>query len=226
MNYTSSNWTWLNDTGVNSTSSVNEQPNPDGSSDESLALLGDVLCMSGAALYGLSNVGQEYTVKRHSVVEYLGMLGLFGAAINGVQLAVLEFSVWATVPWGDVLKVLLPLGGFAAAMFSLSLVFAFVVRRSSAAVVNLNVLTADLYALLCGVLLFHYSLHYLYAIAFVLILVGVILFLIREPTFSERRAARFERFVVRLERLLCLSDSETVALDPSNSRNYAAAVSG
>ena len=49
-------------------------------------VLGDLLCLLGALLYGLSNVGQEYIVRSFSRVEFLGMLGLFGSVINGVQL--------------------------------------------------------------------------------------------------------------------------------------------
>ena len=49
-------------------------------------LLGDMLCLGGATLYGISNVAQEYVVKTYDSVEFLGMMGLFGSLINGVQL--------------------------------------------------------------------------------------------------------------------------------------------
>jgi len=49
-------------------------------------LIGDVLCLSGAALYGISNVAEEFLVKKFSRIEYLGMIGLFGSLISGVQL--------------------------------------------------------------------------------------------------------------------------------------------
>ena len=51
-------------------------------------MLGDLLCLGGAALYGVSNVGQEFVVRNFSAVEFLGMIGLFGSIINGVQLYV------------------------------------------------------------------------------------------------------------------------------------------
>lgn len=51
-------------------------------------LLGDLLCLGGATLYGISNVGQEFTVKVYNGIEYLGMIGLFGSFINGIQLCV------------------------------------------------------------------------------------------------------------------------------------------
>ncbi|CAL4061483.1 unnamed protein product, partial [Meganyctiphanes norvegica] len=55
-------------------------------------LLGDMLCLGGATLYGISNVAEELTIKsRNSVVEFLGMIGLFGSIINGIQLLVKYF---------------------------------------------------------------------------------------------------------------------------------------
>ena len=45
-----------------------------------------MLCLAGATLYGISNVGQEYVVRSFDRVEYLGMIGMFGSVINGIQL--------------------------------------------------------------------------------------------------------------------------------------------
>lgn len=48
--------------------------------------MGDMLCLSGAVLYGISNVCEEYVVKTYDTVEFLGMIGLFGSLVNGIQL--------------------------------------------------------------------------------------------------------------------------------------------
>jgi solute carrier family 35 member F1 len=45
-----------------------------------------MLCIAGAALYGISNVVEEYMIASHSIVEFLGMIGLFGSIINGIQM--------------------------------------------------------------------------------------------------------------------------------------------
>ena len=50
------------------------------------AVLGDVLCLAGAVLYSVANVGQEAFVKKFDRVEYLGIVGLFAVFINGLQL--------------------------------------------------------------------------------------------------------------------------------------------
>ena len=49
-------------------------------------LLGDLLCLAGALLYAVSNVAQEFLVKNHGVVEYLGLIGVTGSIASGIQL--------------------------------------------------------------------------------------------------------------------------------------------
>lgn len=49
------------------------------------AMLGDVFCLIGAALYAASNVMQEALVKAHDRAEFLGMLGAYGAALSFMQ---------------------------------------------------------------------------------------------------------------------------------------------
>ena len=49
-------------------------------------LKGDLLCLGGAALYAISNVAQEFLVKNHSITEYLGLIGVSGSVVSGIQL--------------------------------------------------------------------------------------------------------------------------------------------
>lgn len=51
-------------------------------------VLGDSLVLLSAVLYAVSNMCQEFTVKNLSRVEFLGMMGLFGTIISGIQLYV------------------------------------------------------------------------------------------------------------------------------------------
>ena len=59
-------------------------------------LVGDLLVVGGAVLYGVSNVGQEWMVCNHGSVEFLGVVGLFGSFINGLQLLVEHFITCKT----------------------------------------------------------------------------------------------------------------------------------
>ena len=43
------------------------------------------MALTAAVLYGTSNVGQEYLVKKYSSTQYLGVIGLYGFFISGLQ---------------------------------------------------------------------------------------------------------------------------------------------
>ncbi|KAH7663930.1 UAA transporter protein [Dioscorea alata] len=47
---------------------------------------GDVLVLSGAMLYAVSNVSEEFIVKKGGRVELMAMLGLFGAVVGSCQM--------------------------------------------------------------------------------------------------------------------------------------------
>lgn len=53
---------------------------------EDNVLIGDIVVLLGASLYAVSNVCEEYIVKKLSRKEFLGMVGLFGTIISGIQL--------------------------------------------------------------------------------------------------------------------------------------------
>ncbi|XP_057685104.1 solute carrier family 35 member F2-like [Corythoichthys intestinalis] len=137
-------------------------------------LLGDGLVLLSATLYGISNVWQEYTVKNRSRLEFLGMLGLFGVIISSVQMLVLELHQVSAIQWSWQVAVLL--GAFACCMLGLYSLMPVVIKESSATAVNLSMLTADIFAVFCGIFLFHYHFSGLYIVSLVLIFVGFIAF--------------------------------------------------
>ncbi|XP_077396558.1 solute carrier family 35 member F2-like isoform X2 [Festucalex cinctus] len=118
-------------------------------------LLGDGLVLLSAALYGLSNVWQEYAVKNRSRLEFLGMLGLFGTLISSVQMVVLELHQVSAIHWSWQVAVLF--AAFACCMFGLYSLMPVVMKESSAAAVNLSMLTADIFSIFCGIFIFRYN---------------------------------------------------------------------
>ncbi|XP_023151276.2 solute carrier family 35 member F2-like [Amphiprion ocellaris] len=144
-------------------------------------ILGDGLVLLSAALYAVSNLCQEHTVKNLSRVEFLGMMGLFGTLISGIQLAVLETRAVAEIKWN--LRISLLFAGYALCMFVLYSFMPVVVKMTSATAVNLSLLTADLFSLFCGIFLFHYTFSALYIVSFVVITVGFVMFN-AVPTYS------------------------------------------
>ncbi|KAG7217167.1 hypothetical protein INR49_027708 [Caranx melampygus] len=144
-------------------------------------LLGDGLVLLSAVLYAVSNTCQEYTVKNLSRVEFLGMMGLFGTLISGVQLAVLETQAVAAIKWDLHISMLFAV--YVLCMYTLYSFMPVVVKMTSATAVNLSLLTADLFSLFCGFFLFQYTFSALYIISFVVITVGFIMFNI-VPTYT------------------------------------------
>ncbi|XP_025890836.1 solute carrier family 35 member F2 isoform X1 [Nothoprocta perdicaria] len=137
-------------------------------------VIGDVLVLLGASLYAISNVSEEYIVKNLSRVEFLGMVGLFGTIISGLQLAILEHKDIMKIQWNW--KVALLFAAFALCMFGLYSFMPVVIKVTSATSVNLGILTADLYSLFFGLFLFYYKFSGLYILSFIVIMVGFILY--------------------------------------------------
>lgn len=137
-------------------------------------VLGDGLVLLSAVLYAVSNMCQEHTVKNLSRVEFLGMMGLFGTAISGIQLVVLETRAVTAVKWD--LRTSLLFAVYALCMYALYSFMPVVVKMTSATAVNLSLLTADLFSLFCGLFLFHNTFSALYIVSFVVITVGFVMF--------------------------------------------------
>ncbi|XP_053503863.1 solute carrier family 35 member F2 isoform X1 [Ictalurus furcatus] len=137
-------------------------------------LLGDGLVIISATLYAVSNLCQEYIVKNKSRLEFLGMVGLFGTLISGIQLGILEHTDVANIQW--TWQIALLLCGFAICMFTLYSCMPVVINMTSATAVNLSLLTADLFSLFCGLFLFQYIFSGLYVVSLVVIMVGFIMF--------------------------------------------------
>ncbi|NWV27430.1 S35F2 protein, partial [Origma solitaria] len=149
-------------------------------------VIGDVLVLLGASLYAISNVGEEYIVKNLSRVEFLGMVGLFGTIISGLQLSIAEHREITRIQWNW--KIALLFTAFALCMFGLYSFMPVVIKFTSATSVNLGILTSDLYSLFFGLFLFRYKFSSLYIVSFVIIMVGFILYCSTPTRTAERTA--------------------------------------
>uniref|UniRef100_A0A8D2NV72 Solute carrier family 35 member F2 n=1 Tax=Zosterops lateralis melanops TaxID=1220523 RepID=A0A8D2NV72_ZOSLA len=149
-------------------------------------VIGDVLVLLGASLYAISNVSEEYIVKNLSRVEFLGMVGLFGTIISGLQLAIVEHRELMRVHWNWEVALLFTV--FALCMFALYSFMPVVMKITSATSVNLGILTSDLYSLFFGLFLFRYKFSGLYILSFVVIMGGFVLY-ISTPTHTAEPTA-------------------------------------
>ncbi|KAF9189494.1 hypothetical protein BGZ51_009530 [Haplosporangium sp. Z 767] len=147
---------------------------------------GDLFCLLAATLYALSNVGQEFLVRQRPMYEVVGQLGFWATIINGIQLAILERKEVQTIHWTP--EVVGYIIGFDIAMFILYSVSPILFRLSSATFFNLSLLTSDLYGLIFGIFLFNATVNSIYAVAYVLIFLGILLYNVwpaPEPKFNR-----------------------------------------
>lgn len=123
--------------------------------DAANALKGDLFCILGATLYGFSNVGEEFLIRKHPHYEVVGMLSFFATFINFVQLMILErneFAAFSQQPFSIGMMVI-----YTVCMFCIYSLGPIMFRMSGAVVFNLSLLTSDFYGLIFGLGLFGYT---------------------------------------------------------------------
>lgn len=140
-------------------------------------VLGDLLCLLGATLYAVSNVGQEAMVKHigKDRVEYLAMLGCFGTLVCGVQALALEHEQLSALS-AQAASSGWYMAGFVGCLFAMYSLTAAFLQRSDATVFNLSLLTSDVWAILASIALFNDGIQPLYFVAFGVIIAGVFLY--------------------------------------------------
>ncbi|CAH8636387.1 unnamed protein product [Schistosoma margrebowiei] len=154
-------------------------------------IFGDFLVIIGAISYGLSNVLQQYLVLKYGIVEFLSCVGLTASIITLIYTISIEkhsiSMVLSNVTSIDLTKVTSCFTGYALAMFLLYSLMPLILMRSSAILVNLSLLTSDVYAVLMDIFIFHHSFHYSYILCFIIILLGVGVFNVNEPVITDKK---------------------------------------
>jgi len=137
-------------------------------------LLGDLLCVLGATLYGISNALEQSVAEKHALSEVLGQLGLYGSVISLAQLLLIERHEFYNLQWRPIdVAVLL---GFNVCSFLLYSLAPVLFRMAGATFYNLSLLTSDVYGLIFGILLFKAHITVWYPFAYVWIISGILLF--------------------------------------------------
>lgn len=137
-------------------------------------LKGDLFGLAGATLYGLSNVFEEWFVSKRPVYEVLSFLGLFGIIINGVTGAIFDRTTLYGSTWdGDVAGYLV---GYTLVLFIFYSLAPFILRMGSAAFFDISLLTGNFWGTIIGIHVFGYAIHFMYPIAFVCIIIGLMVY--------------------------------------------------
>lgn len=137
-------------------------------------LKGDLLVIAGSMLYAVSNVSEEFIVKEGSRVELMAMLGLFGALISACQISILERNELKSVHWTA--GAVLPFVGFALAMFFFYSTVPVILKICGSAMLNLSLLTSDMWAVLIRIFAYHQKVDWLYFLAFVAVAAGIYIY--------------------------------------------------
>lgn len=146
---------------------------------------GDIFALVGATFYGLSNVFEEWFVSKRPMYEVLGMLGLFGIIINGITAAIFDRGSFQSATWdGDVAGYII---GYTLALFIFYFLAPIILRMASAAFFDISLLTGNFWGVIIGIKVFGYTIYYLYPIAFVLIIVGLVVYFLAGSMLGDSR---------------------------------------
>ncbi|XP_052168599.1 uncharacterized protein LOC127785208 [Oryza glaberrima] len=137
-------------------------------------LKGDLFVIAGAMLYAVSNVTEEYFVKKSSRIEVMAMLGVFGAVISGIQISILERQELRSTEWNA--GAILPFIGFAVAMFLFYSTVPIILKICGATMLNLSLLTSDMWAVLIRIFAYHEKVDWMYFVAFAGTAAGLVIY--------------------------------------------------
>lgn len=137
-------------------------------------LKGDMLVIAGSTLYAISNVSEEFFVKSADRVELMGMLGLFGAIISACQISILERNELKSIHWSA--GAVIPFIGFALAMFLFYSGVPILLKISGSTMLNLSLLTSDMWTVLIRIFAYHQKVDWMYFIAFGTVAVGLVIY--------------------------------------------------
>ena len=149
-------------------------------------LKGDLFALAGATFYGMSNVAEEFLVSKRPLYEVIGQLGFWGMLISGAQTGIFDRDGFHSATWHDG-----KVGGYLTGYTLLLTIFytgaPIMFRLASAAFFNISLLTGNFWGVVIGVKVFHYSIHWMYPIAFVCIIGGLIIYFVGKSVLGEAR---------------------------------------
>ena len=149
------------------------------------AVKGDLFAFVGASFYGLSNVFEEFLVSKRPLYEVIGQLAFWAMIIMGIQAAIFDRHSFQTATWNA------KVGGYLAG-YTLILTWFYsavpvVFRLASAAFFNIGLLTGNFWGVAIGTQVFGLTIHWMYPVAFVMILGGHFVYYGTEGVLGESR---------------------------------------
>lgn len=149
------------------------------------AVLGDLFALLSATFYGFSNVVEEYFVTKRPVYEVIGQLGFWATFINGIQACIFDRSSFASASWNG--HVATYLFGYTVCLVLFYATVPLVYRLASAAFMNISMLTSNFWGVIIGLHVLHLQIHWMYPIAFLLIILGHFVYYLGQAGLEEAR---------------------------------------
>ncbi|KAI9804450.1 MAG: hypothetical protein M1825_001349 [Sarcosagium campestre] len=149
------------------------------------ALKGDLFALLGASFYGFSNVAEEFLVSKRPLYEVVGQLAFWGMLINGAQAGIFDRESIAGATWNGAV------GGYLVG-YTLCLALFYTLapllfRLASAAFFNLSLLTGNFWGVVIGIKVFGLAVHWMYPIAFTLIMIGHFVYYVGKSVLGEAK---------------------------------------
>ena len=152
--------------------------------------IGDILAIAAAMLYGLGDTIGEYSTKHIDRVEYLGMLGLFGAILTFLSLPLLEgravYALFVDTPTSVLCAIFVVM-----IWYLVSLIFYYVAStifyiRGDATLLNLSLQASNMWAILFTVIAERESPSTSFYLSAVLVVTGVFVYEMGPKTACDR----------------------------------------
>ncbi|KHO01331.1 DUF914 domain membrane protein [Metarhizium album ARSEF 1941] len=148
-------------------------------------LKGDLFGLLGATLYGTSNVLEEWLVSKAPMHHVLAFMGLWGMIINGTQAAIFDRDTIAGSAWSG--RVGGYLAGYTLCLTLFYTLAPLILRMGSAAFFDISLLTANFWGVIIGIHVFGLSIHFLYPIAFVCIIIGLTIYFLSGSVLGDSK---------------------------------------
>jgi solute carrier family 35, member F1/2 len=133
----------------------------------------------------LSNVAEEFLVSQRPLYEVVGQIGWWGMIINGAQAGIFDRAGFRDAVWNP--KVGGYLTGYTLILTLFYSLVPIMYRLASAAFFNISLLTGNFWGVIIGLRVFGYRIHFMYPIAFVLILVGQVVYFLGKGVLGEAK---------------------------------------
>ncbi|KAI8342413.1 hypothetical protein BC941DRAFT_412693 [Chlamydoabsidia padenii] len=146
---------------------------------------GDLLCLTSATLYAISNVTEEYLVHHFTTQDFLYRIGLAGMIQSGMLAFYFEYDMLVSISWSryNVPLVLL----YVICLFSMYSLVPLIYRMCGATFVSMSLMTSNFYSLLIGLLFLDAKMPPLYPLAYFLVIIGATLYNMTSPPVYHQR---------------------------------------